>query len=280
MKFTSIRKLELIANSIRHDVIKMLSEAGSGHSAGSLGMADMLTALYFNVLKHNPKNPRWKERDYFVLSNGHICPALYAVLANAGYFPKNELMTLRKLGTRLQGHPYRLSVPGLETSSGPLGCGLSQAAGMALGLKMDRKNNHVYCLTSDGEHDEGNTWEAVMFIAKNKLDNITAILDRNYIQISGNTEDIMPLDPIKQKYLAFNWNVIEINGNNMKQIVDALHRAGKMKKPTMVIAKNVPGKGVSFMENKHEWHGKAPTKDQAKIALIELKEIRKKLARK
>ncbi len=275
---TDVKELELIANTIRQDIIKSLAEAGSGHSAGPLGMADILTALYFNVMKHDPKNPKWSRRDYFVLSNGHICPVLYATLARAGYFPETELMTLRKLGTRLQGHPHRTSLPGLETTSGPLGSGLSQAAGMAYGLRMDRKPNCVFCLTSDGEHNEGNTWEAVMFAAKNKLDNLIAILDRNYIQIDGNTEDIMPMEPMKEKYLAFNWNVQEIDGNDMKQILYVLNKAIRFKgKPTMIIATNVPGKGVSFMENNYEWHGKPPTPAQAKIALAELEYYREQL---
>jgi transketolase len=266
-----IKELKLIANKVRQDIIKSLVEAGSGHSAGPLGMTDVLTALYFNVLKHDPENPKWDKRDYFVLSNGHICPVLYAALANAGYFPEEELLTLRKLGTRLQGHPHRLVLPGLETTSGPLASGLSQAAGIACGLKMDGKSNRVFCLTSDGEHNEGNIWEAVMFAAKYKLDNLTGILDRNYIQIDGNTEDVMPLDSMKNKYLAFNWNVIEIDGNNMKEIITALNSVKRLKgKPTMVIARNVPGKGVSFMENDYQWHGKPPTPEQGRIALTEL----------
>ncbi len=266
-----VKELKIIANKIRQDIIKSLVEAGSGHSAGPLGMADVLTALYFNVLKHDPENPGWGKRDYFVLSNGHICPVLYAALANAGYFPEEELLTLRKLGTRLQGHPHRLVLPGLETSSGPLASGLSQAAGIAYGLKMDGKSNRVFCLTGDGEHDEGNIWEAVMFAAKYRLDNLIGILDRNYIQIDGNTEDVMPLDSMKDKYLAFNWNVIEIDGNNMKEVITALNSAKRLKgRPTMVIARNVPGKGVSFMENNYQWHGKPPTPEQGGIALAEL----------
>ncbi len=273
-----VKELKLIANKIRQDIIRSLVEAGSGHSAGPLGMADVLTALYFNVLKHDPENPRWDKRDYFVLSNGHICPVLYATLANAGYFPEEELLTLRKLGTRLQGHPHRLVLPGLETSSGPLASGLSQAAGITYGLKIDGKSNRVFCLTGDGEHNEGNIWEAVMFAAKYRLDNLIGILDRNYIQIDGNTEDVMPLDSTKDKYLAFNWNVIEIDGNNMKEIIAALNSAKRLKgKPTMIIARNVPGKGVSFMENDYQWHGKPPTPDQGRIALAELEYERERI---
>lgn len=274
-KITDVKKLKLLANKIRQDIIKSLVEAKSGHTAGSLGMADILTALYFNTLNHDPENPEWHERDYFILSNGHICPVLYATLANAGYFPVEELMTLRKLGTRLQGHPHRLSLPGLETSSGPLGSGLSQAAGIAYGLRMDGKPNYVFCLTGDGEHDEGNIWEGVMFAAKNHLDNLTVILDRNYIQIDGTTEDIMPLDPVKDKYLAFNWYVIEVDGNDMEKVLSALNNSKELKgKPTIVIATNVPGKGVSFIENDYEWHGKSPTPEQGKIALAELERWR------
>ncbi len=274
-KVTGITELELIANNVRQGIIKSLAEAGSGHSAGPLGMADVFTALYFNVMKHNPENPRWSRRDYFVLSNGHICPVLYVTLAEAGYFPKAELMTLRKLGTRLQGHPHRTALPGLETTSGPLGSGLSQASGMAYGLRMDGKPNRVFCLTSDGEHDEGNTWEAVLFAAKNRLDNLTVIMDRNCIQIDGNTEDVMPLSHIAEKYLAFNWNVIEIDGNNIAEILTACADAKKYKgKPTIIIARTVPGAGVSFMENDYQWHGKPPTQEQARIALAELEDYR------
>jgi transketolase len=274
-KLTDVKDLKLLANTIRQDIIRSLTEAGSGHTAGSLGMTDILTALYSSVMKHDPKNPKWPERDYFILSNGHICPVLYATLANTGYFPVEELMTLRKLGTRLQGHPHRIAIPGLETSSGPLGSGLSQAAGMAYGFKMDSKPNYVFCLTGDGEHDEGNLWEGVMFAAKNRLDNLTVIMDRNYIQIDGTTEDVMPLDPVKDKYLAFNWHVIEVDGNDIAKVISTLNKSKELKgKPTMVIANNVPGKGVSFMENDYEWHGKPPTPEQGKIALAELEQLR------
>jgi transketolase len=277
-RIVETKELQLVANKIRQDIVKSLVEAGSGHSAGPLGMADIFTALYFNVLRHDPRNTNWNRRDYLVLSMGHICPVLYATMANAGYFPEMELGTLRKLGSRLQGHPHRVVLPGLETSSGPLGSGLSQAAGMAYGLKMDRKPNRVFCLMSDGEHDEGNTWEAVMFAAKYKLDNLIAVLDRNYIQIDGNTEDVMPLDPTKEKYLAFNWRVAEIDGHDMKQILSAFNTVRRLKgKPTMIIANNIPGKGVSFMENNYEWHGKPPTLEQARIALAELEYEREKL---
>jgi transketolase len=260
-KITRIDDLKLMADIIREDVISSLLAAKSGHSGGPLGMADIFAALYFNVLKHNPKKPKWSMRDYLILSNGHICPVMYSAMANSGYFPKEELLTLRKLGTRLQGHPHREALPGLETTSGPLGSGLSQAAGMAYGLKLDGKRNLVWCLCSDGEHNEGNWWEAVLFAAKHKLNNLVAILDRNYIQIDGNTEDIMPLDPLDDKYISFNWNVIKIDGNNMKEVLSALKKARNNKaKPLMIIANTLPGKGVSFMEGDYRWHGNPPGK--------------------
>ncbi len=277
-KITNIKQLELMANTIRKDLLLSLVEAKTGHSAGPLGMADIFTALYFNILNHNPKNPQWEKRDRLILSNGHICPVLYAAMANAGYFPKKELLTLRKLGTRLQGHPHREALPGLETTSGPLGSGLSQAAGMAYALKIDKKPNVVFCLTSDGEHEEGNTWEAIMFAAKNKLNNLIVIIDRNYIQIDGDTENIMPLDPLDKKYQSFNWNVITINGNNMKEVIATLQKSRHNKnKPLVIIANTTPGKGVSFMENDYQWHGKPPTKEQCDIALSELCKIESKL---
>jgi len=274
-KINDEKKLKLIANDIRQDVIKMLVEAGSGHSAGPLGMADVFTALYFNVLKHDPKKPEWDGRDIFVLSNGHICPVRYAAMANAGYFPKKELMTLRKLGTRLQGHPHRTALPGLETSSGPLGSGMSQAAGIALASKMDKKKNRVYCMMGDGELNEGQNWEAFLFAAKHKLNNLTGILDRNNIQIDGHTEDVLPLEPLREKFESFGWHVIEVDGNNIRHVIDALEESKTIfEKPTLVIAHNVPGKGVSYMENDHEWHGKPPTKEQGAVALKELKHQR------
>ena len=234
-----IHKLEEKAVLIREDIIKMLLEAGSGHSAGPLGMADIFTALYFNVLNHDPTKPDWEDRDRLVLSNGHICPVLYATLAHAGYFPVSELKTLRKLGTRLQGHPHRSTLPGLETTSGPLGSGLSQACGMALAGLMDKKKWWVYCLTSDGEHDAGNTWEAIMWAGKNKLNNLTVIIDRNNIQIDGFTENIMPLEPLKQKYEAFGWHVLEIDGHNFEEIVNAVEEAKAIfEKPTVIISQN------------------------------------------
>ncbi|MEJ2347622.1 MAG: transketolase [Patescibacteria group bacterium] len=276
-----IKELEKKANEIRQDVIKMLAAAGSGHPAGSLGMADIFTALYFEILTHNPKRPNWKNRDRLILSNGHICPVRYAAMAHAGYFSLSELKTLRKLGSRLQGHPERLRLSGLETTSGPLGCGLAQAAGMAYAARMDEARFRIFCITSDGEHDSGNHWEAVMFAGKNKLSNLTAFVDRNNIQIDGHTEDVMPLEPLKEKYEFFNWNVIEIDGHSMREIIKAVNKARlNYEKPTMIVAHTIPGKGVSFMENLPEWHGKAPNKEEAKKALEELKEIAKEIKKK
>ncbi len=273
-----IQQLELKANQIRQDIIKMLLEAGSGHSAGPLGMADIFTALYFHILNHDPKNPKWEERDRLVLSNGHICPVLYATLAHAHYFTIHELKTLRMLGTRLQGHPHRVALPGLETTSGPLGSGLSQAAGMAYVAKMDDLPWRVYCITSDGEHDEGNTWEGIMFAGKYKLNKLTVILDRNNIQIDGFTEDVMPLENLRAKYEAFNWHVTEIDGHNTREIIDACEEAKAIyEKPTLIIAHTIPGKGVDFMENDFTWHGKPPDKEQAKKALKELRTLQGKI---
>ncbi|MBI2665069.1 transketolase [Candidatus Woesearchaeota archaeon] len=282
---SDVKKLQLTANQIRQDIISMLAKAGSGHPGGSLGMVDVFTALYFKILKHKPSDPFWKDRDILVLSNGHICPVRYAAMANAGYFSRKELLTLRKLGTRLQGHPHRTSLPGIETTSGPLGSGLSQAAGMAQIFKLEKKNNYVYCIVSDGEQDAGQNWEAVMYAAKYKLDNLIAIMDRNDIQIDGTTTQIMPLEPLKEKYLAFNWDVVEVDAHNISEIVSACNKAKQnnlqaSEKPMMIIAHSVLGKGVSFMENKPEWHGKAPTEEEAKKALQELAEERKRIETK
>lgn len=272
LKIQSIQKLEEKANLIRQDIIKMLLEAGSGHPGGSLGMADIFSALYFHILNHDPRKPNWSGRDRLILSNGHICPVRYAAMAHAGYFPISELKTLRKLGSRLQGHPHRGALPGLETTSGPLGSGLSQATGLALAGRMDNAPWRVICLMSDGEQDCGNTWEAVMLAGKNKLGNITALIDRNDIQLSGFTENIMPLENLKAKYEAFNWHVIEIDGHNMQEIIASFNEAKAIfEKPTVIIAHTVLGKGVSFMENNYEWHGKPPNKEEAELALEELK---------
>lgn len=272
----TLEELEFKANDIRRDLIKMLEEAGSGHSAGPLGLADIFTALYFDIMKHDPKNPDWDQRDILVLSNGHCVPIRYVTMAHAGYFDRKELMTLRKFGTRLQGHPERVRLPGMETTSGPLGSGLSQAAGMALGLRMNKAHHRwVYVVMSDGEQDEGNIWEAAMLAAKYKLNNIIAITDRNNIQIDGPTESIMPLDDLKAKWEAFGWHVIEIDGNNIESVIDATAMARAIvEKPTMIIARTVPGKGVDFMEYDFHWHGAPPNHEQAITALKEIRTLR------
>ena len=266
--------LELKANQARQLLIETLLEAGSGHSAGPLGMADIFTAFYFHILKHDPKNPGWEDRDRLILSNGHICPIRYVSMAMAGYFPTEELKTLRKINSRLQGHPHRTSLPGVETTSGPLGEGLSQAIGIALAGKLDKKDYQVYVLTSDGEHQEGNTWEAAMFAGKHKLNNLTQVIDRNNIQIDGFTENVMPLEPLKDKYLSFGWEVLEVDGNNIKAFIDAVKEAGSIfEKPTCIIAHTIPGMGVSFMEKDFTWHGKPPNKEEAQKALTELRTL-------
>ncbi len=273
----TIRELELKANDIRQSIISMLLEAGSGHTAGPLGMSDVFTALYFELLRHDPQNPTWPERDRLVLSNGHICPVLYATMAHSGYFPVEELLTLRKFGSRLQGHPHRDFLPYLENSSGPLGSGLSQAVGMAIADRMDNgaaTPRTIYCLLGDGELDEGNNWEAIMLGGKEKLHNLLAIVDRNNIQIDGYTEDIMPLDSLNEKWASFNWHVQEIDGNNIQAVIDAVNKAKAVfEKPSVIIARTIPGKGVKEFERKFEWHGKTPNKDEAKMALDELRTL-------
>ena len=284
----TIQAIELRALAIREHIITMLEEAGSGHSAGPLGMADIYAALYFNILKHDPKNPDWEERDRLILSCGHTVPVRYAAMAEAGYFPRKELLTLRKLGTRLQGHPHNLGLPGMETSSGPLGQGLSQAIGMATAALLDGKKWHTYCILSDGEHEEGQIWEALMYAGNRNLHNLTVIIDRNNIQIDGPTETIMPLEPFADKYRAFNWHVIEVDGHNIQQIIDACNEAKAITEhPTCILAHTIPGKGVSYMEYDFRWHGAPPglqnisgspeKEDQARIALHELRTLRGKI---
>lgn len=269
-----IQELEEIAVKLREDVISMLLEAGSGHSAGPLGMADVFAALYFHVLSINPKKPTAPERDRLVLSCGHICPIHYAALARAGFFPKSELKTLRKLGTRLQGHPHLGSLPGVETTSGPLGQGLSQAIGMALAADLNNEKYEVYCISSDGELQEGQIWEAAMFAGKHRIANLTWIIDRNNIQIDGYTEDIMPLEPLRDKFEAFNWYVIDVDGHNLEEIINACNMAKAIvERPTVIIAHTIPGKGVEFMEYKFEWHGIPPNKKEAKDALHRLRTL-------
>lgn len=269
-----VRDLTNKANLIRQTVIEMLLAAGSGHTAGPLGMADIFTALYFRVLKHDPKNPDWEDRDRLLLSNGHITPIRYATMAHAGYFPVEECLTLRKFGSRLQGHPERDMLPGVETTSGPLGSGLSQAAGIAYAARMDEKKFRVFCAMSDGEHNEGNLWEAMMFAGKNRLSNLTGIIDRNNIQIDGMTEDIMPLEPFADKYRAFGWHVLEVDGHNIPQFIAACHEAAAIyEKPTVIIAHTIPGKGVREIEGDYRWHGKPPNKDEAARFLSELRTL-------
>jgi transketolase len=279
-----IKELQIKANDIRQSIITMLLEAGSGHTAGALGMADIFTLFYFYILKHNPKDPAWEERDRVILSNGHICPVLYASMAHSGYFAVEELKTLRKFGSRLQGHPHREFLPFVENSSGPLGCGLSQAIGMALADKITEKekNNsssttskYIYCFMSDGELDEGNSWEAIMLAGKLRLNNLIAVVDRNNIQIDGNTEKVMPLEPLKEKWLAFNWHVIEVNGHDFQSLNQVVEEAKNItSKPIVIIAHTIPGKGVKEFERDYKWHGVPPNKEQAENALKELQNYR------
>jgi transketolase len=274
-KFYSEQQLKKIANDVRQDIMKMLVTAGSGHSAGPLGSTDILVALFFRIMNYDSQHPKWDERDRFVVSCGHYAPAIYAVMAHAGFFPKQELMTLRKLGTRLHGHPHNEALPGFETSSGPLGHGLAQAVGMAYASLMDKKNWRVYCFMSDGEQEEGNIWEAAMFAGKNKLRNLTCLLDRNNIQIDGFTEDVMPLEPLRDKYEAFGWHVIDVDGHNLEAIIDACQEAEAIyEKPVLIICHTIPGKGVKFMERDFRWHGVPPKPEEARKALHELRTLR------
>ncbi len=281
---TEEKKNELAekANLIRQSIIEMLLEAKSGHTAGPLGMTDVFTLLFFHQLNHDPKNPSWENRDRVVLSNGHICPVLYATMAHAGYFSLDELKTLRKFGSILQGHPHREFLPSLETSSGPLASGLSQAVGMALADRIDNgveSQKRIFCLMSDGEQESGQIWEAGMLAGKEKLRNLVGIIDRNNIQIDGYTEDIMPLEPFADKWRAWNWHVIEVDGHNFEEINDAIQQAKAVfEKPTMIIARTIPGKGVKEFERKYEWHGKPPNKEEAEMALKELRSLGGKIA--
>lgn len=273
-KLTTVQ-LEKKANEIRKDIVRMLEHAGSGHSAGPLDLADIYTALYFDVLKHDPKKPDWEDRDLLITSNGHTAPVRYAAMAHSGYFEVKELMTLRQYGSRLQGHPERIKLLGLETTSGPLGEGLSQAAGMAMAMRIDETDHRwVYCIMGDGEVNEGNVWEAAMFAGKNQLHNLIGIIDRNNIQIDGNTEDVMPLEDLKAKWESFGWHVIEVDGHNIESIIDACSMARAIvEKPSMIIAHTIPGKGVDFMEYDFHWHGAPPNSEQAKEALKKLRSL-------
>lgn len=276
MSILTIPQIEKKANDIRRDIITMLEAAGSGHSAGPLGLADIFAALYFHVLSLRPQEPDWAERDVLYLSNGHCVPVQYAAMAEAGFFDKAELKTLRKLGSRLQGHPEREKLPGLEHTSGPLGSGLSQAAGYAYSLQYIDNQPHrfVYVIMGDGELDEGNIWEAAMFAGKYKLSQLVGIIDRNNIQIDGTTEDVMPLEDLRGKWESFGWHVLEIDGHNVESIIDACAEARAItNRPTMIIAHTIPGKGVNFMEYNYKWHGIPPNAEQAKEALHDLRTL-------
>ncbi|MBP7089114.1 MAG: transketolase [Candidatus Omnitrophica bacterium] len=268
-----IKFLKTKANKVRKSVIEMLAKAGSGHPGGSLSSTEIITCLYFEIMRHNPKEPTWPQRDRFHLSKGHCCPAVYAALALSGYFPSEKLSTLRKLGSTLQGHPDR-RVPGIEVASGSLGQGLSVSLGMALAGKIDKQDFRVYCLMGDGEIQEGNIWEAAMAAAHYKLDNLCGIVDYNGFQIDGRTEEIMNLEPLTKKWEAFGWQVLECNGHNIKELLEAFNKAKTVQlKPTVIIAHTVKGKGISFMEHVVDFHGRAPTEEESKIALRELEDI-------
>lgn len=273
-----LKDLKLLSNKIRKEIVTMVYEAGSGHPGGALGLADIFTVLYNEVLRHRSNDPNWKDRDFVILSNGHVCPVLYATLAYQGYFPKKELKTLRKLGTRLQGHPHNGCLPGVENSGGPLGQGISQAVGLAASLKRDKKKNRVYCFVGDGELEEGQVWEALLFASKEKLDNFVLIVDRNDMQIDDRTRNVMPLEPLSRKFTAFNFGVINFDGNDIKQVRTAFKEAAKIKDKSMcLIAKTIPGKGVSYMENDFHWHGKIPNKKEFEQAMVDLYIIESKI---
>lgn len=272
----TVTQLEHMAYQLRGDVIRMLEHAGSGHSAGPLGLAEIFSALYFHILNIKPDNPEWDDRDMFFLSNGHCVPIQYAAMAEAGFFDKKELTTLRKFGSRLQGHPERTKLPGLENTSGPLGSGLSQAAGVAYTLQYIDKQPHrfVYAVTGDGELNEGNIWEAAMFAGKYKLSQLIVIVDRNNIQIDGTTEQVMPLEDLHGKWESFGWHVQEIDGHNIESIIDATSMARAVTNmPSVIIAHTIPGKGVDFMEYDYHWHGMPPNSEQAKDALHKLRTL-------
>jgi transketolase len=267
----NLPELQAAALEARKWIVRMIHEAGSGHPGGSLSAVEILTSLYFKVMRHDPENPLWEDRDRLVLSKGHGAPGLYTLLALSGYFHKEELLTLRKLGSRLQGHPSKNKTPGIDMSTGSLGQGLSIAIGMALGAKLDRKDYRVYCILGDGESQEGQIWEAAMSANHYKVDNLCAILDRNQLQIDGPTEQIMSLEPVFPKFKAFGWHVIEVNGHDFKELLRAFHEAETYKgKPTIIIANTIKGKGVSFMEGSLKFHGKAPSAEELEMALNEL----------
>ncbi|MEK7472519.1 MAG: transketolase [Patescibacteria group bacterium] len=275
----TVEELEEISKEVRQDVIKMILKAGYGHPAGSLGMVDVFVAMYYDVLNHDPKNPNWVDRDRLILSNGHICPSRYAVMAHSGYFEHKELMRLGEFGEILQGHPDKRFLPSLETTSGPLGSGLAQGSGIAYSARMDKKRFRTFVITSDGEHDEGNHWEAVMFAAKNNLSNLTMIIDRNNIQIDDFTENVMPLEPLSDKYKTFGWSVLEVDGHNIEEIINACKKARSIyENPTVIIAHTIPGYGVDFMENNPNWHAKAPNDLDAKKAIKEIRTMQGRIS--
>ena len=268
---SSVAQMEAVAKRLRRHIVTMIGKAGSGHPGGSLSAVEIVTALYFKVLRHKPLDPNWPDRDRFVLSKGHAAPVLYATLAECGYFPLEELLTLRQMDSRLQGHPDRTLTPGVEISAGALGQGLSFAIGIALAGRLDAKDYRVYALLGDGECDAGQVWEAAMAASHFKVDNLVAIVDKNGLQLDGWTRDVMNLDPLPDKWRAFGWNVIEVDGHSLPKLVDAFKEAEKVKgRPTVIIARTVKGKGVSFMENNNDFHGKAPNAIEVEIALKEL----------
>ncbi len=271
-KATDISRLKEIAKTIRKDVVMSLAASGSGHTGGSLGLADVFSVLYFNVMNHDPENPTWEDRDRLVLSIGHVAPVFYAALANSGYFSREELLTLRKLGSRLQGHPGRdHDLPGLELSAGSLGQGLSVAVGMAIAAKMDGKSHRIFCVNGDGELQEGSIWEAAMSASHHKLDNLVAIIDRNLLQIDGEVKNVMEIEPLKDKWRAFGWEVFTCDGNDIADLIETFQKIDEAKgRPSVIIAKTLMGKGIKSIENDYNWHGKAPDKLQAELFIQEL----------
>jgi len=267
---SKLNLLKTKANSNRREIVAMVHRANSGHVGGSLGAADIVTALYYHVMRHDPKNPEWEERDRFILSKGHCTPVIYATLADCGYFPKEDLLEFRRPGSHLQGHPYQPKTPGIDACTGTLGIGISTGVGMALGAKLKKQDQYYYILCGDGEIQEGQVWEAAAFANKYKLDNVIGFVDRNYLQTDGYSEKVMPMDPLDAKWESFGWKVFTIDGHNFEEIIDTIEKAKKVDKPVMIIANTTKGKGVSFMEDKAEWHGKPPAKEHYDKAMLEL----------
>ncbi|NHF58937.1 transketolase [Flavobacteriaceae bacterium TP-CH-4] len=262
--------LRVKAKDIRREIVTMVHRANSGHVGGSLGAADIISALYYHVMRHDPKNPEWEDRDRFILSKGHCTPVIYAALADCGYFPKEDLLEFRRPGSHLQGHPYQPKTPGIDASTGTLGIGISTGVGMALGAKLKKQDHYYYILCGDGEIQEGQVWEAAAFANKYKLDNVIGFVDRNYLQTDGYSEKVMPMDPLAPKWESFGWKVFEIDGHSFEEIIDTIEKAKKEKQPVMIIANTTKGKGVSFMEGEAEWHGKPPGKEDFEKAMLEL----------